>query len=52
MIINKETLNKLKELYWEIKAHAKYLEESTYHPYGKIEGFASKLQNIINEIEN
>ena len=50
--MNKETLNKLQELQSEIKAYAKYLEESTYHPYDKIEKFASSLQKIINEIEN
>lgn len=49
--MNEETLNKLQELQSEMKTYAKYLEESTYHPYNKIEEFASTLQNIINEIE-
>ena len=49
--INENSLIKLQELQSEIKAYAKYLEESTYHPYSKIEEFASTLQNIIKEIE-
>ena len=50
--MNKEILNKLQELQVEMKEYAKYLEESTYHPYSKVESFASTLKNIINEIEN
>ena len=50
--IYEKSLNELQELQSEIKAYAKYLEESTYHPYDKIEKFASSLQKIINEIEN
>lgn len=50
--MNKEVLDKLQELQLEMKAYAKYLEESTYHPYSKVESFASTLQNIISEIKN
>lgn len=50
--MNKEILNKLQELQVEMKAYAKYLEESTYHPFDKVESFASTLKNIISEIEN
>ena len=50
--MNKEILNKLQELQVEMNTYAKYLEESTYHPYDKVESFASTLKNIINEIEN
>jgi len=49
--MNEETLNKLQELQSEINEYAKYLKESTYHPYSKIEDFASALQKIINEIK-
>ena len=43
---------KLKELQKEIEDHAKYLQESTYHPYDTIEGFANKLDKIIEEDDN
>lgn len=50
--MNEETLNRLQELQSEMKTYAKYLEESTYHPYDKIEEFASSLQNIIDDIKD
>ena len=43
---------KLKDLQKEIEDHAKYLQESTYHPYDTIEGFAYKLDKIIEEDDN
>ena len=43
---------KLKDLQKEIEDHAKYLQDSTYHPYGTIKGFARKLDKIIEEDEN
>lgn len=38
------------ELQKEIEEYGKYLEESTYHPYDKVQSFAYKLKKIINEI--
>ena len=43
---------KLKELQKEIDDHAKYLQESTYHLYDTVEGFAYKLDKIIEEDDN
>ena len=43
---------KLKDLQKEIEDHAKYLQESTYHPYTTIEGFACNLDRIIEEDDN
>ena len=43
---------KLKDLQKEIEDYAKYLQESTYHPYGTIKGFARKLDKIIEEDDN
>lgn len=43
---------KLKELQKEIENHAKYLQDSTYYPYATIEGFACKLDRIIEEDDN
>ena len=43
---------KLKELQKEIENYAKYLQDSTYHPYDTIEGFAYKLDRIIEEDDN
>ena len=43
---------KLKDLQKEIEDHAKYLQDSTYHPYATIEGFAYKLDKIIEEDDN
>ena len=43
---------KLKDLHKEIADHAKHLQESTYHPYGTIKGFAYKLGRIIEEDDN
>ena len=40
---------KLKDLQKEIEDYAKYLQETTYHPYDTIEGFADKLDRIIEE---
>lgn len=50
-MIEKKILEKLKTLQEDIENYAEYLEESTYHPYEKVESFASKLKNIINEIK-
>lgn len=50
-MINKEILKRLKALRQDMSNYAKYLEESTYHPYDKIENFAWDLKHIINEIE-
>ena len=50
--MNQEILDKLQELQLEMKTYAKYLEAFTYHPYDRVEDFASTLQNIINEIED
>ena len=36
----------------EIEDYAKYLQDSTYHPYDTIEGFAYKLDKIIEEDDN
>lgn len=43
---------KLKDLQKEIEDYAKYLQDSTYHPYDTIEGFANKLDTIIDEDDN
>ena len=43
---------KLKDLQKEIEDYAKYLQDSTYHPYDTIEGFACKLDRIIEEDDN
>ena len=43
---------KLKDLQKEIEDHAKYLQDSTYHPYTTIERFAYKLDKIIEEGDN
>lgn len=50
-MINEEILKRLKALRQDMTNYAKYLEESTYHPYDKIENFAWDLKHIINEIE-
>ena len=36
----------------KLKDYAKYLQDSTYHPYDTIEGFAYKLDRIIEEDDN
>lgn len=41
---------KLVKLQKEIEEYGKYLEESTYYPYNKVQSFAYKLNKIINEI--
>ena len=51
-IMDADLRKKLKELQKEIEDHAKYLQESTYHPYDTIEGFAYKLDKIIEEDDN
>ena len=43
---------KLKELQKEIEDYAKYLQESPYHPYATIEGYACTLDRIIEEDDN
>lgn len=48
----KEIIEKLKNLQVEIHDYAKYLEESTYHPYDKVEQFSYNLNQIIAVIEN
>jgi len=46
-----EIIEKLKNLQVEIHDYAKYLRESTYHPYDKVENFGYELRNLIEEIE-
>lgn len=46
-----EIVEKLKNLQVEIKNYAKYLEQSTYHPYDKVDHFAYELRKLIEEIE-
>ena len=46
-----EIIEKLKSLQIEIHDYAKYLEESTYHPYDQVDHFAYELGNLIKEIE-
>lgn len=47
-----EIIEKLRNLRVEIHDYAKYLKESTYHPYDKVEQFSYDLKQIINMIEN
>ena len=51
-IMDADLRKKLKDLQKEIEDHAKYLQDSTYHPYGTIKGFARKLDKIIEEDDN
>ena len=51
MYLSETQEKKLIELYWDIKAHAEYLESETYHPYEEIECFAKRLKNIIGNDE-
>ena len=51
-IMDADLRKKLKDLQKEIEDHAKYLQDSTYHPYDTIEGFAYKLDRIIEEDDN
>ena len=39
----------LKKLHKEIKDYRLYLEESTYHPYGRIQDFETILNRIIEK---
>ena len=48
----KEIIDRLEKLRNEIKDYAKYLEESTYHPYERVENFGYELQSIINKMKN
>ena len=41
----------LVQLYWDIKKYAKYLEERTYNPYDKVQSFAIRLKQIIDDDE-
>jgi hypothetical protein len=50
--MNEEILNKLKELQKSIEDYADYLEQYTYHPYDKVQGFSWNLMDIIKEIED
>lgn len=40
-------LDKLKALWYDINKYGEYLENSTYHPYDKVQEFAKRLKNII-----
>ena len=51
-IMDADLRKKLKDLQKEIADHAKYIQESTYHPYNTIEGFVYKLDKIIDEDDN
>ena len=51
-IMDADLRKKLKDLQKEIEEYAKYLQDSTYHPYDTIEGFAYKLDRIIEEDDN
>ena len=39
----------LKKLNEEIKEYGEYLEESTYHPYGRVQDFERTLNRIIEK---
>jgi hypothetical protein len=47
-----EIKNKLIELQKEIEDYATYLEESTYHPYERVEKFANELKIIIKDFDD
>lgn len=51
MYLSETQEKELIKLYWDIKAHANYLEIETYHPYEEIEYFAKRLKNIIGNDE-
>lgn len=44
-------LDELKALQKEIEEYGKYLEESTYNPYDKVQHFSRTLKEIINKYE-
>lgn len=44
-------LDELKALQKEIEDYGKYLEESTYNPYDKVQHFSRALKKIINKYE-
>lgn len=48
----KEIIDRLEKLSNEIKDYAKYLEESTYHPYEQVENFGYELKTIIDKMKD
>lgn len=51
MVLSETQEKELIQLYWDIKAYAKYLEEKTYNPYSEVENFAIRLKQIIGNDE-
>lgn len=51
MVLSETQEKELIQLYCDIKAYAKYLEEKTYNPYSEVENFAIRLKQIIGNDE-
>lgn len=46
-----EILKKLREAQRELSDYGKYLEESTYHPYERVQSSARRFGELIDELE-
>lgn len=51
MVLSETQEKELIQLYWDIKAYAKYLESETYNPYEEVKSFATRLKQIIGNDE-